>query len=247
MTPLERLQALSPRARSILLAAIQRADAEGTVGATQKDLGRLAGLHRNSVVLAMAELRDAGLLRTVARTRGMCIILDGDFSAAVQMSPGTSGATKDPEWRRLRARAGGLERALREAQRQREVAMRKIDELMGRGAFREAVNAEAGADVQLAAMRRDLLHAADCGDPDCERCDEILARAESGRRTYVAEGEVVDKLRQADALEACGRAILDAVRDRSVGSRQRFADGLRALALALDGKHEAATALVRER
>lgn len=252
-SPLQQLQALSPRARSILLAAIRRADAEGTVGATVAELGRMAGLHRNSVTMAMRELTACGILRTVSRTRGLCIILDVDFAATVQMSPTSAPTvkpTKDREWRQLRARAGGLERALREAQQQREVAMRKVDEVLARGRHRVALREEQGisttVEIEIAAMRKDLVHAADCGDPDCERCLAILDRLEDGRARYVTEEELAERLRQADALRTCARAIVEAVRDRGVGSRARFADGLRALALALDGKHEDALSLVRE-
>lgn len=143
-----------------------------------------------------------------------------------------SDVRADPEWRQLRARLGGLDRAMREIQGQRDDARARVLELeRERAALRRR---EAAAySPEIAALRADLIHAADCAAPDCARCAMATRRLEDTRPRYVDEAELAEALERWRALEVASIALVDAYRDRSALAMRRRYVAARAIAAAL--------------
>lgn len=118
--------------------------------------------------------------------------------------PALDRVSHDPEWRSLRARAGGLERALREVQAQRDDARAQLAAILE---SRQATRAPSEV-----ALRDDLTHAADCCDPSCARCEAILHRLDVGRPAYSTADELEQRLRAADWTQRAGAALVAALK-----------------------------------
>jgi hypothetical protein len=145
---------------------------------------------------------------------------------------GVTDPRADPEWRALRARLGGLDRALREVQSQRDDARGRVRELeLERAALRRREGATYSPEI--AALRADLMHAADCAVPDCARCAMATRRLEDTRPRYVDEAELAEALERWRALEVASMALVDAYRDRSALAMRRRYVAARAVAAAL--------------
>lgn len=146
-------------------------------------------------------------------------------------------------WRQLRAQVGGLERALRETQAQRDEARATLERYEAAKAARAWQRA---ADPERVALLADLGHAADCGDVDCERCSSILLRVEAERPRYAAEHEVAELLVVADLLRRGVVELLAAARMQGVGRAARVARAMHALRAIVDGDAAAARRLLDE-
>jgi hypothetical protein len=133
------------------------------------------------------------------------------------------GEGSNPEFRWLRARMGGLERALAAAQAKNAEAAALLAKLDGRAL---------DGSPAVAAMRADLLHAADCGDPDCERCVRIVDALEDADGPYATEREVSERIARGTIAERAGRAVVEALRR---GERQAVVVAVRAVDLVLAG------------
>lgn len=129
------------------------------------------------------------------------------------------------DWTKIRASIGGMQRALREVQEQRDKARREAD------ALRKGKRIEANA--ALVGLLRDLQHASDCADPNCRRCLAINRAVEAERGEYVTEDELIRQLDRARAIEQRGAAVLRTLRDTSIGAAARRHEALRAFALAI--------------
>lgn len=127
---------------------------------------------------------------------------------------------RPPQWRQLRAQVGGLERALREVQSQRDEARRQLEEYKVAKAERAWKRA---GDPERVALLADLGHAADCGDPDCDRCEAILLRVEAELPRYADERLLVERLDRAEQLQAAGRSLVDAWRVVGIGRAREVA------------------------
>lgn len=77
--------------------------------------------------------------------------------------------TQNGDWHALRARVGGLERAIREVQGQRDLARTELAKANGGAKVKEL-------EVELVTVRALLAHATACTDPDCERCWDLAER-----------------------------------------------------------------------
>lgn len=86
------------------------------------------------------------------------------------------GGVADPEFRWLRARVGGLERSVKTMKQERDEARRLLDRLdMAKTATPPAAKA----------LRDDLEHASNCGDPDCSNCIRIAEQLEDPDGPYI--------------------------------------------------------------
>jgi hypothetical protein len=222
------LPALSTPARAALLAAVELARTatppDGIVPGGVPALARVLQRSRYRVHVAVAELERAGLVRRIGQTRAARLFVVELVTVSSEIGPRADIGSGD--WRTLRARVGGLERAIREVQEQRDQAKREND------ALRRGRRLDANAS--LVGLLADLDHAADCALPSCRRCLEIGRRVDAGRAEYLPEAELLEQLEAAGALRAAGIELLDAMRDRGVGAAARRGDAARAFARLLD-------------
>lgn len=194
---------LSMRAARMLLVARDLAAADGEIPGGQRALAKALGnIHLKNVREALAELEDRRLARRVGSLR---VIVGGErktFAVDEQTEPPPlqqrwrrdrgrprevadaryPGAVPNPEFRWLRARMGGLERSLRDIKAQRDEARTLIAKIEARGDT---------TDTAATALRADLEHAADCGDPDCAICLRIVEQLEDPDGPYLAVTEGV--------------------------------------------------------
>jgi hypothetical protein len=232
--------ALGRAARAVFVTARASADEHGIVD-DRAALGPLVGLSAPQLrhwfgVLEQERFDGRPLCRRRGARELWVLLVDApgipprvrrETSAVVEQgsgghAPGSGG------WREMRARVGGLQRAIIEVQEQRDAAKAEAD------ALRRGRRLEANAP--LVGLLEDLTHATDCPVPlTCKRCEAIARRVEERRAEYVAETEIVERLERAGAIEAAGTELLDAVRDRSVGAMQRRAAAAAALARAVNG------------
>lgn len=220
---------LSRRARAALRAIHVVVAPDGTfqISALRLELGT----QERNTMYALAELVAAGLVRRTGHTRAavhrVVVLL---HNKAANNGQGSGGKTSSKEWRQERARLGGLERALREVQAQRDHAKQEADALR-RGR-------RLAADPALVGLLADLTHASDCASPSCRRCEAISRAVEAGRAEYVTEGEIVETLEQAAGLKRAGAELVAALGDRGVGAMQRRDDAIRAFVAAMNTTDE---------
>jgi hypothetical protein len=218
------IKALSMRAARCLVIARELADDTGEVPGGQPALARAMGTQMRNVRYALGELEDRRLARRVGTHR---VFVGGTASAALdgQIEPPAlqqrwrsdrrrfrtepdarnPGAGTNPEFRHLRARMGGLERALAVAKAKNDEAATLLAKFDGRSL---------DATPAVAAMRADLLHAADCGDPDCNRCVRIVDTLEEEEGPYASHREVSERLARGGLAERAGRIAVSALRAR---------------------------------
>jgi hypothetical protein len=182
-------------------------------------VGRVWGKSRVSVYSAINELESQRFVRREGRTNAMrlVVLVQKPEQTSTQEQDAIGRRVGPSEWRSLRARLGGTQRALAQVQVQRDAARARLRELE-RGhrasAWRHA------ADPELVALRRDLLHAADCGDPDCARCAEALFELESGTPRYADVDEMIAALDRGEVVERAATALVESLR-MGVGSQSR--------------------------
>lgn len=78
--------------------------------------------------------------------------------------------TDNGEWRTLRAKVGGLQRAFERAQQQKLAAERQVEEMQ------RARAAPPPVERELVALRQWVVHATTCRDHDCESCWNLSQR-----------------------------------------------------------------------
>ena len=246
---MEPFAGLSKRAARVLIVARQVAADDGEVDGGQPRLAQTLGVSARHVRRALADLEDAGLARRVGQNRVFV------STAQVRIGPPSSGEVpserhpdapvdprKDPEWRSLRARVGGLQRALEEVQEQRDAA-RAAQAALEKEARRQS---RLGVSPDVVALGADLAHRADCLDPECDRCLAIVQRIEEERPRYAREDEIVERIERGALLESAARLLLRAQGARDVGARRRAALAAHAMRAIVDGDRSAAARLVHE-
>jgi hypothetical protein len=202
----------------LLATCCMRCDLDGTICATLTDLARASGRCLRTTAKAMAELVAGGLVHRSGKTRGIFRYVDPKLLKTLRLP--ASRRTHDDGWRELRARCGGLERALRAAQRRVESTQQQIEHTQARLAQMPAV-----ADgVDVAWLFRELRHSSDCTDPDCERCLEASRVLEDD--DIDVKAEVLEQLDEAAALKTASRAVVEAARAQGVGAMARRAEAL---------------------
>lgn len=187
------------RAARCLLVARDLADESGEVVGGQAAIAKVMKVkHLRCIRQALAELEGRRLARRVGALR---VLVGGSLRSVVdeQTEPPPlqqrwrrdrgrprevadaryPGAVPNPEFRWLRARMGGLERSLRDIKTQRDEARAVIAKIEARGE----------TDTAAIALRADLEHAADCGDPDCATCLRIVEQLEDPDGPYLAVTE----------------------------------------------------------
>lgn len=207
---------ITDRARRVLAAAVLTVDSDGTVCATLEELGQVAGVSRRTTIRALGELRAAGLVHVHGRTRLTYRYLDASLLKTLQRP--VSKRPCGTGWRELRARVGGLDRALRAALRERDLLRQHL-------ADRPTRTTSAEQAPVAAWLRREAAHAADCLDPDCERCEQLDRALESGDHEDT-EHQVLAALEDADEIRAVARELLEAFALRGVGAHQAFQDAI---------------------
>lgn len=221
------LRGLDPTALAVLAVAVDlaaNADPPGVVPAPAvATITRILGLHRRTIRRHLGVLEGRRLLRRHHRTSATVLLVD---ALGTPVSQGAGRIVERQDFRELRARVGGLQRAIKEAMAERDAAAAEAQEL------RRARRLEANAS--LVGLLVDLEHATDCVDVDCERCLEIGRKVETARPEWTAEAEIVERLQHADALRAAGQALLGAMRDQGVGAMARRATAARAFATLLE-------------
>jgi DNA-binding transcriptional ArsR family regulator len=172
--PIPRIGAplLSARATRLLAAAVLCLDADGTICATDCELAERAGVSRPTVQRAWRELEAQGLVHCSGRTRGVYRYVDPRVCKALERA--VSRRSHDVGWREVRARNGGLQRALKAALRDLE-ATRKAAE-RAKATHTPPPQLEHAVSVLRAGAR----HALTCVDgPDyCDRCLRLQALCE---------------------------------------------------------------------
>lgn len=226
------VDAASQRARAVLvvLRGLMRPPPEVTseAGVSVYDRVQQAwGASRRTVLRALDELEACRAIRREGRTRGLrVVVLAPDRGASSQERDAIGRRTGPSAWRSLRAQLGGVRRALAEVQQQRDDARARLHVLEAeqhRTAWRYA------ASPEIVALRRDLLHAADCGDPDCERCAEALFQLEADGPRYADVDELIARLDRGEVVEQASVALVEALRGGRVGDRQRVQQAMGAI------------------
>lgn len=206
-----------PPATMLLAACCVRLDADGTICSTVRELASSCGASLRTTHRSMATLVGAGLVHTSGKTRRLFRYVDAKLLKALQVP--VTRRTHDDGWREMRARCGGLERALRAAQVRAANANRQAEQ---HAAARQAHPEVDGVDA--AWLRRELQHSSDCLDPDCDRCLEVSRFLEDDDADIKAE--ILEQLDEAATLKLAARLVVEASRDRGVGSRSQCAHAL---------------------
>lgn len=155
----------------------------------------------------------------------------GGGSRGSGAKPAPKSPAQSKEWRQLRARIGGVQRALREVQAQRDAAQAQLADL-----HRQARQHRHDAtDPSMTRLLADLRHCVDCLDPDCGRCHQVQRRIDDRAEQYATETEVAALIERSQGVVAAARAVLASLSDRGVGSIASRAAAMRALAQSLEG------------
>jgi hypothetical protein len=224
---------LTPHALATLHAALRLSEAsdDGEVAGGARALETELRRSRWAVLRALIELEERRLVRrepgTRARAARIVVLVRG---ARTHANKGSGGKSGSGEWRKMRARLGGYERAMREVQEQRDEAKREAEALRRKRRL--------DADPALVGLLADLAHSADCTDHPCERCEATIRKVEAARADYATEGEIVERLEHADALVRAGAELLASLQDRGIGAAMRRADAARAFAAAVQARGE---------
>ncbi len=227
--------------------------AEATTADALAELGRSPS--------RLNEMRAATALRALGFTRRRYLRLEGGVRAYVYQRPdqvapvatlrkggraSLPGATRspaptsDPEWRQLRARVGGLERAIAEVQQQRDTARARVRELEAEKYKQSRLD----VDPEVVALRLALEHAFACADSDCDTCREGYREIKAARPRYEREAELVEALNGARIVFGAGAVLLAAERAQGVGAAQRRFEARRAFAAAVEGNLSGAAVIV---
>ncbi len=216
------LQGLPVSALAVLAMATELAQGEprGIVQGGFGALERATGLSERRTREIVRALEARGLIKSSGNTRARTLsVLVLRRSTAAN----ATGATGD--FRELRARVGGLQRAIKEAHEQRDRAEAEMHQL------RRSQRLEANAS--LVGLLADLDHATDCVDVDCRRCLEISRKIDAAHPEYLAEQALAEQLEAAKVLRTAGAELLAAMRDQGVGAHARRATTARAFAALL--------------
>jgi hypothetical protein len=214
---------LSARARRLLAAVAVSLDGDGTIQVTVPELAGLAGQSLATAERAMSELVNAGIVHVVGATRAAARYIDPRLLQVLRQGAPDDARTVD---RTTRARLGGLQRALVQAQQQRDDAQQKL---------RSKVSSTGSVTALLVA---DLRHAFDCTRPGCARCEGIRQRLAERHPAYVGEvaaHDLADHIERGALAARAGAILVQALDANGVGSRSRVTAARRALALAVDG------------
>lgn len=202
----------------VLAAACTMLDADGTICGTIAEIAERAGLSAMTTKRALSELRAAGLIHVHGQTRLVYRYVDPRVRKALQQPAGKR--TDAAGWRELRARVGGLERALRDSLRKERAARTWAEELQARPADASRI---AGDDAAIDAhLRAESLHALACLDgPDhCDRCATFKAVLDEDTRDEAAAAARL-RLDEADDITKAARAVIGAFRAGDAAARAR--------------------------
>jgi hypothetical protein len=234
---------LSARASRVLLFARELAEpdeavpGEGEVDGGVRLLARVCERTTRSIERALRELerkRPPLAWRAHGRVR---VALGDDVKTTVRVATQVAPLdpsyrrSKDKDWKALRAKLGGMQRAYKE----KDEEVRELREKLARAA---AIND--GGDPQLVALLRDVKHAASCFDLDCDRCEDIVKRVEAARPRYENALEQAHKQNAAELAMRAASALLAALRSRAPGARSSVVVAASALELVGAGDLEAA-------
>jgi hypothetical protein len=220
---------LSHRAARCLLVARELAGEGGKVEGGQPALAKAMGVVELRVIrYAMVELEERGLARRIGRLD--VIVGRGTNHSAVDEQPRVRVVDYDAvgrrmgtdEWRELRARIGGLKRAMNDAIRRREAAEAELERIGTNVYADRTAEAKLGANAEIAALLADLEHTARCtSKPACRRCIGIVERLGVDRSRYVKATEVAGALDKAAALRDAATELLAAQGAQGVGAAER--------------------------
>lgn len=220
------VEPVSDIARRVLAACVVCVDGDGTICATITELSEHAGVSVSTVERAMRELRAASLVHVSGRTFGTFRYVDPKLLTALRTP--VSRRTHDDGWREIRARNGGLQRALKATQRERDNAVASYERVLGE--LRQA-RLDAGSHTareRYTWLRAQARHAADCLTVDCEQCTELSRLLDEGEDVDVDDA-VAAALSTAEEIAEAARALLDAQRMHGVGARQKMHTALETL------------------
>jgi hypothetical protein len=220
---------LTDIAAKVLAAACTLLDGDGTICGTVPEIAQRAGISVRSTERGLFELRDAGLVHVRGQTRLTYRYVDTRVRKALQL--GVGKRTADAGWRELRARMGGIERALRESQR-REGEARRLATAVTERREEGTASVVAGDAAIDAHLRSEAGHALDCidGPEHCARCASFRAVLDEGTRDEAAAAarlridEAEDVLKAARAVVAAFRAGDHASRGRALAELERLVE-----------------------
>lgn len=196
----------------------------GGVTALRESVGR----SRWTVRRAIEQLEQRRLVRCRGETSARRVFVV-ELGARAHQAPrhigsggsSTSGKTRDPEWRADRAREGGRERALREAQARAERYQQEAEQLRK--------EKSRGRDPSMVRLLAEAPHRWDCTDANCARCLAFIRALEAKRAELTTEAELADTLKRSMALASAVTELIAAARDQGPGSALRKHEAWRAL------------------